>query len=144
MHDEWTFERRGSAPLWWILWAGLGAATAGEVVLFMFMDPSGAHGPQAVGTLPLSQLVVVGSLSVLMFVAAAATKHFRIGGGGFPTALMTWALLKGIAIAGLVVYQLADHHTYYWPFVAAFAIGMALANPARFDREGEAGGEEEG
>jgi len=132
MDETWEYERRGSRTLWWILWGGSGAATAGEVALFTLMRAPGAD-PATSGALPGSQLAVVALLAGVMVVLAGCTKGFRLGGGGFPTALVTWALLKGVAIAGLVVFQLAESYLYYGPFLAAFAAGMLLANPTRFE-----------
>lgn len=128
--SEREYESRGSEVLFWVLWSGLGLATAGEVVLFTLMDPAGG-GPE--GHLPLSQFAIVGTFSVAMVAIAAVVKRRDIGGGGFPTAMICWMLLKSVAISGLVVYQLAANHAYYWPFLAVFVVGMLLANPRQFE-----------
>lgn len=132
VEEKDRYETRGSEVLFWFLWVGLGLATAGEVVLFTMMGSGVAHGADAVGQLPASQFTIVGLLTVAMVVLAATVKRLEIGGGGLPTAIFTWVLLKGVAITGLVVYQLASNHAYYWPFLGIFAVGMLLANPGSF------------
>ena len=57
----------------------------------------------------------------------------RIGGGGMATALISWMLGKSVAITGLVAYQLAGSHVYFWPFLGVFALVMATMNPTRFE-----------
>lgn len=128
---EQRYEQSGSDVLLWALWGGLIFATVGEVVLFSFMGAK--VGPGTVGSLPLSQFALVGGFSLVMTILAFVVKARDIAGGGFPTALIAWVLLKSVAITGLVVYQLADNHTYYWPFIIVFAVGFALLNPGAFD-----------
>lgn len=145
VEEESRYETRGSAVLFWFLWVGFGLATAGEVVLFTMMGSGEGHGSGAVGQLPASQFAIVGFFTVAMVLLAATVKHLEFGGGGLPTAIFTWVLLKGVAITGLVVYQLASNHAYYWPFLGIFAVGMLLANPRSFrtsEGDSEAGNPE--
>ena len=126
-----NYEQDGTQVLLWAMWGGLGFATVGEVVLFMALGSSGASG----GSLPPAQLVVVGFFTSIMLGLAALVRTREIGGGGFPTALICWILLKSIAITGLVVYKLSGLHLYYWPFLAVFVLGMTWLNPTRFLNE---------
>lgn len=126
------YEQSGSTVLFWVLWGGLGFATVGEVVLFTLMG-AGAHGSEEVGQLPLSQFVVVGVICLTMVGLAALVKVREVGGGGLATAMISWMLLKSVAISGLVVYQLAHNSAYYWPFLVVFGLGMAVLNPTAFE-----------
>ena len=126
--DPEQYEQGGVEVLLWVIWGGLGVASVGEIGLFVMMGGNGGSG----GSLPPAQLAVVGVFTSIMLSLVALVNAREIGGGGAPTAMISWMLLKAIAITGLVVYQLADRHLYYWPFFGVFIIGLAILNPRRF------------
>ena len=132
-YPDYDYETGGGEVLMWALWSGLGVATLGEILLFVSMDAAETAGRTIEGIgIPAGQLTVVASLSALMVVLAFLAKAKEVGGGGLPTAMISWMLVKSVGISGLVVYQLANNHVLYWPFLGVFIIGMLIFNPTRF------------
>ncbi|MFB6264842.1 MAG: hypothetical protein ABEL76_14650 [Bradymonadaceae bacterium] len=122
----------------WVMWSGFLLATIGEVALFVgaLEHPAIAGETEAVLSVGWPALTT----ALAMIGAAVAVKRFELGGGGIPTALMTWLPFKAVAISGLITYSLHPGGGAHWLFLIAFAVGMAAYNPGRFRVTGPAVG----
>jgi hypothetical protein len=131
-------EPQDSDLLLWIFWVSLWLAVGGEIALFMLADV-GSRSTQVAGSLERMgtiQTATLAGIAVTMTTLSALVFWRRIGGGGMATALISWMLGKSVAITGLVAYQLAGSHVYFWPFLGVFALVMATMNPTRFEAPG--------
>ena len=118
-------EQSEQQALLWVFWGGLLVSTGGECLLFAMMEPVGASPPMIAA-------IVLGSLAVVMFGLSTWVATRKIAGGGVPTALIAWLLLKGLSVLGLVAYQLTANHWMFWPFLGTFVAGMVWWTPNAF------------
>jgi len=122
-------DRREQRALLWAFWVGLLVSTGAECLLFAMMEPVGSSPVGVAST-------VLGTMATLMLGAAWWAGRSRVGGGGVPTGLIVWLLLKGVSVLGLVAYQLTATHWLFWPFWVTFLAGMLWWWPGRLAASG--------
>jgi hypothetical protein len=128
-------EPQDSDLLLWIFWISLWMAVGGEIALFMLADV-GSRSTQVAGSLHRMTTVQTATLigiALTMTTLSAVVFWKRLAGGGMATALISWMLGKSVAITGLVAFQLAGSHVYFWPFLGVFAGVMLVMNPTQFE-----------
>lgn len=122
-------ERRELQALLWFFWGGILVASFGETALVLLMETS-ADGSSA-GLANLHTLVVI-LLAATMWGLIALLYRKKVGGGGFPTAILCWMLAKGTVILGFVMYFLEPGWAYTWALFGGFLIVMAVLRPTKF------------